>query len=283
MSLPTFGPGQDPGPSFAELLRRTASPAPTPTVGGPAGATTYADAALPGTRRNSDQQFTHGTTIVAINFSDGVVMAGDRRATEGYSIAHRAIEKVFPADRHSGVSIAGAAGPAVQMVRLFQTELEHYEKVEGVALSLEGKANQLGQMIRTNLPMAMEGLGVIPIFAGYDLRRGMGRIFKYDITGGRYEEDDFHATGSGGRDARTTIKLGFRDGLDRAAAIELAIDALYEAADEDSATGGPDVVRGIYPTVATITTDGFERVDEAEVAEAFRTLIVRKSEAGQQT
>ena len=209
-------------------------------------------------------------------------MAGDRRATEGYSIAHRAIEKVFPADRHSGVSIAGAAGPAMEMVRLFQTNLEHYEKVEGAALSLEGKANKLAQMIRSNLPAAMQGFVVVPIFAGYDTRRRMGRIFKYDVTGGRYEEADFHATGSGGRDARTTIKLGYREGIDKATAIELAIDGLYEAADEDSATGGPDVVRGIYPTVATITAEGFERVDEPEVGERFSALIERKTAEGHQ-
>src|SRR5207253_3402277 len=143
----------------------------------------------------------------------------DLRATDCYSIAHRAIEKVSPADRHSGVSIAGAAGPAMDMVRLFQTELEHYEKVEGTALSLEGKANKLGGMVRANLAMAMQGLAVVPIFAGYDLRRRSGRIYKYDVTGGRYEEDDFHATGSGGRDARTAIKLGYHDGMDRAEAI----------------------------------------------------------------
>jgi proteasome beta subunit len=178
------------------------------------------------------------------------------------------------------VSIAGAAGPAVEMVRLFQTELEHYEKVEGVALSLEGKANQLGGMIRRNLPMAMQGLAVVPIYAGYDLRRRIGRIFKYDLTGGRYEEGDFHATGSGGRDARTTIKLGYREGLDRAEAIQLAIEGLYQAADEDSATGGPDVVRGIYPTVATITYDGFERVEDTEVAQRFGELLQRKTAEG---
>ena len=262
MSLPVFGPGNDPGPSFFDLLRRTSVP--PPSSGGGA------------------VQVPHGTTIVAVRYADGVVMAGDRRATEGYSIAHRAIEKVYPADRHSGVSIAGAAGFAVEMVKLFQTELEHYEKVEGSALSLEGKANKLGQMVRANLPMAMEGLAVVPIYAGYDLRRRVGRIFKYDLTGGRYEEDDFHATGSGGRDARTTIKLGYRDGMDREATIELAIESLYQAADEDSATGGPDVVRGIYPTVATITAQGFERVGDPEVAERFQALISRKSAEGQQ-
>ena len=167
------------------------------------------------------------------------------------------------------------------MVKLFQTNLEHYEKVEGVALSLEGKANQLSQMIRQNLPMAMQGLAVVPIFAGYDLRRGTGRIFTYDVTGGRYEEADFHATGSGGRDARTTIKLAWTEDMDRASAIELAVQGLYEAAEEDSATGGPDVVRGIYPTVATITATGFDRVEEAEVAERFQALIARKTAQGQ--
>jgi proteasome beta subunit len=261
MTLPRFGPGQDPGPSFSELLRRMSLDQPPP-------------------RNSGAVEVTHGTTIVALRFVDGVVMAGDRRATEGYSIASRAIDKVFPADGHSGVAIAGAAGPAVEMVRVFQTELEHYEKVEGVALSLEGKANQLGGMIRRNLPMAMEGLAVVPIYAGYDLRRRIGRIFKYDLTGGRYEEGDFHATGSGGRDARTTIKLGYREGLDRAEAIQLAVEGLYQAADEDSATGGPDVVRGIYPTVATITAAGFERVSDEEVAQRFGELLQRKTSEG---
>src|SRR5947209_17390676 len=263
MTLPVFGAGQDPGPSFSELLRRTG--AVTAVAGGDV------------------VEAPHGTTIVAVRYAEGVIMAGDRRATEGYSIAHRAIEKVFPADRHSGVSIAGAAGPAVEMVRLFQTELEHYEKVEGSVLSLEGKANKLSQMVRSNLPAAMQGFVVVPIFAGYDLRRRTGRIFKYDVTGGRYEEADFHATGSGGRDARTTIKLGWKEDIDKAAAIELAIEGLYEAADEDTATGGPDPVRGIYPTVATITAEGFQRVDEPEVAERFQALIQRKTEAGHPT
>jgi proteasome beta subunit len=262
MTLPWFGSGKDPGSSFADLLRATGSDAPVTTE--------------PGVTID----VTHGTTIVAIRYADGVVMAGDRRATEGYSIAHRAIEKVFPGDKFSGVSIAGAAGPAMEMVHLFQTELEHYEKLEGSNLSLDGKANKLGQMIRANLPAAMQGLAVVPIFAGFDLRRRVGRIYKYDVTGGRYEEGDYHATGSGGRDARTTIKLGYRDGLSRDDAIELAIDGLYEAADEDSATGGPDVVRGIYPTVATITADGFERVNDSEVASHFTALIERKTSAG---
>ncbi|MBK5223839.1 MAG: proteasome subunit beta [Acidimicrobiia bacterium] len=216
---------------------------------------------------------THGTTVVAIRYADGAIMAGDRRATSGNLISHRTIEKVFPADRHSGVAIAGAAGPAIEMVKLFQLQLEHYEKVEGTALSLDGKANQLSQMVRNHLPAAMQGLAVVPLFAGYDVRRGQGRLFQYDVTGGRYEESNHAATGSGSLHAGTVVKLGYRDGLDREAAIDLAISALFQAADEDSATGGPDLVRGIYPTVATITAEGFTHVGNDEVAERFRNLI----------
>jgi proteasome beta subunit len=207
-------------------------------------------------------------------------MAGDRRATEGVSIAHRGIEKVFPADRYSAVAIAGAAGPAIEMVRLFQTQLEHYEKVEGAVLTLEGKANQLSQMIRGNLAMAMQGLAVVPLFCGWDHMRGIGRIFTYDVTGGRYEENEYSATGSGGRDARTTIKLGYRDDLSRDEAVELAVSALYQAADEDAATGGPDPVRGIYPIIATVDVTGYERVDEAEVAQRFTAVLERRASGG---
>ena len=203
-------------------------------------------------------------------------MAGDRRATEGYSIAHRSMEKVFPADRWSAVAIAGAAGPAVEMVRLFQVQLEHYEKVEGVTVSLEGKANQLAQMVRENMPMALQGLAVVPLFAGFDQRRGTGRIFTYDVTGGHYEEADFQATGSGGRDARTTIKLGYREGMAEQETVDLAIEALYEAADEDAGTGGPDLVRGIYPLIAVVTADGYRQLREDEVAERFAQLVQRK-------
>ena len=223
---------------------------------------------------------THGTTICAIRYADGVVMAGDRRATAGNFIAHRAMEKIYPADRHSGVAIAGAAGAAMEMVKIFQLQLEHYEKLEGVPLSLEGKANTLAQMVRSNLPAAIQmGLIVVPLFAGYDTRRHRGRIYTYDATGGRYEETDFQAEGSGGRDARTTIKLSWRDGMDRAETVELAVQALYEAADEDSATGGPDPVRGIYPMVATITVDGFEELPEEQILERFAALIERKRRA----
>jgi proteasome beta subunit len=217
----------------------------------------------------------HATTVVALRYADGVIMAGDRRATMGNIIAHRSMEKVFAADRFSAVAIAGSAGMAVEMVRLFQVQLEHYEKVEGTALSLEGKANQLAQMVRQNLPLAMQGLVVVPLFAGYDTTRAVGRIYSYDATGGHYEETDFQATGSGGRDARSTIKLGYRDGLSRDEAVDLAIKALYEAADEDSATGGPDLVRGIYPLIAVVDVEGYRLVPEEEVAERFAALVDR--------
>ncbi len=256
MNLPLFSPGDDPGPDFAELLRRSnpVAPAPTTVVG-------------------DGLQVTHGTTVVAVRYADGVVMAGDRRATSGNLISHRSIEKVFPADRFSGVAIAGAAGPAMEMVKLFQLQLEHYEKVEGAHLSLEGKANQLSQMVRNHLPAAMQGLAVVPLFAGYDIRRQVGRLFQYDVTGGRYEESDYASTGSGSLHAGTVVKLGYRDGLDRGATLDLALSALFQAADEDSATGGPDVLRGIYPVMATITGGGFERVPDDEIAERFTDLL----------
>jgi proteasome beta subunit len=273
MSLPFFPTGDDPGPSFVDLLRRSAAAG----VGGgrrARNAASEATSPAPGAGDlPSRPGVPHGTTIVALRFAGGVVVAGDRRATEGHSIAHRGIEKVFPADRFSAVAIAGAAGPATDMVRLFQTQLEHYEKVEGLTLSLEGKANQLAQMVRANLPMAMEGLAVLPLFAGYDKGRKLGRIYSYDLAGGRYEELEYHATGSGGRDARTTIKLGYRDRLPLTEAVELAVKALYQAADEDSATGGPDPLRGIYPVLAVVDENGYRRLSDDEVAERFAALL----------
>ena len=186
--------------------------------------------------------------MLAIKYREGVVIAGDRRATEGFQIADRRIEKVFKIDEYSAMAIAGAAGPCIEMARLFQTELEHYEKLEGVQLSCEGKANKLGQMVKANLPMVFQGLVVMPLYVGYDVRRGEGRIFKYDITGGRYEESEYHAIGSGGKDARNTIREHYRDGLTEEEALRVSLLALYNAADEDVGTGGPDLIRGIYPT-----------------------------------
>ena len=208
----------------------------------------------------------HGTTIVAATFDDGVVMAGDRRATMGNIIAQRDIQKVFPADEYSVVGIAGTAGLAVEMVRLFQTELEHYEKIEGSTLSMDGKANRLAALIRANLGMAMQGLAVVPLFAGYDLAADQGRIFSYDVTGGRYEETAFHSVGSGSLFARGSLKKLYRDDFDAEEAVTAVIQALYDAADDDSATGGPDITRRIFPVVHVITPDGGRRMPDDEVS-----------------
>lgn len=220
----------------------------------------------------------HGTTIVAVTFPGGVVLAGDRRATMGNVIAQRDIEKVFPADEYSAVGIAGTAGLAVEMVKLFQLELEHFEKVEGAQLSLEGKANRLSTMIRSNLGMAMQGLAVVPLFAGYDVDREKGRIFSYDVTGGRSEEQGYAATGSGSIFARGAMKKLFRDDLSEAEATTLVVQALYDAADDDSATGGPDVARRIYPIVTVITEDGFRRLSEGEASDIARSVLERRLE-----
>ena len=208
----------------------------------------------------------HGTTIVAATFPGGVVMAGDRRATMGNVIAQRDIEKVFPADEFSCVGIAGSAGLAVEMVRLFQLELEHYEKIEGTTLSMDGKANRLATLIRSNLGMAMQGLAVVPLFAGFDLVTQHGRIFSYDVTGGRYEETAFHSVGSGSLFARGALKKLYREDLDEEGVVTALLQALYDAADDDSATGGPDMTRRIFPVVGVITARGYRRLPDAEVA-----------------
>ena len=220
-----------------------------------------------------------GTTVLAVKFADGVVMAGDRRAVEGYTISDDEMHKVFPADDYSAVGIAGVAGQAIEMVRLFQTELEHYEKVEGDRLSLEGKANRLAQMVRSSFPLVMQGLVVVPIYAGYDPRRNQGRIFRYDVIGGRYEESDYAATGSGSREAKASMKKRWRPDLSHDDAVEVAVEALVDAGEEDTATAGPDLVRGIFPTVHVVTTDGVEELAEEPVRRAAETVIERRRPA----
>jgi proteasome beta subunit len=213
------------------------------------------------------------TTILALRCADGVIMAGDRQATEGFEISSRRIEKVHNADSHSVVAIAGAAGPCLEMVRLFQIEMEHYQKIEGEELALDGKANKLAQMVKQNLPAAFQGLVVIPIFAGYDVHTKNGRIFKYDVTGGRYEEHEFYATGSGGKEARSTLKKFFKKNMSRDEAIRLALEALIDAADLDVGTAGPDIARGIYPQVKIVTQDGITDV-EGEMLHPLSTQLL---------
>ncbi len=243
-------------PSFVDLVRRS-RPETLPTATG------------------ITPQFAspHGTTVVALKFATGVVFGGDRRATEGFTIADERMEKVFAADDLSVIAIAGAAGQAIEIVKLFQLELEHYEKITGDRLSLEGKANRLAQMIRGNLPMAIQGLVVVPLFGGFDERREEGRIFYYDATGGRWEEDDYHATGSGGRPAKSSLKKRWRPGLDRGEALEVAVEALVDASQEDAATGGPDPTRGIFPTVVVVTAEGAESVGADELRSAYEGVV----------
>ncbi|MFY0405372.1 proteasome subunit beta [Solicola sp. PLA-1-18] len=216
---------------------------------------------------------THGTTIVAATFPGGVVMAGDRRATMGNVIAQRDIQKVFPTDEYSCVGIAGTAGLAVEMTRLFQVELEHYEKIEGATLSTDGKANRLAALIRGNLGMAMQGLAVVPLFAAFDIDAQVGRIFAFDVTGNKNEERTFHSVGSGSTFARGALKKLYRDDLTETETVTAAIQALYDAADDDSATGGPDLTRRIFPLVSVVTADGYRQWDEDATAAVADAVI----------
>jgi proteasome beta subunit len=251
--MPLFSPTDNPGSNFTELVRRVGL--------------------LPeNSSWNSQLDVPHATTCVALRYSDGVLVAGDRRATSGNWISHRGMEKVVQTDRFSAVAISGAAGPAMDMIKLFTLQLEHYEKMEGRQLSLEGKANQLSMMVRGNLPAAMQGMVVLPLFAGFDPVDQRGRIWDYDATGGRYEEREYVAIGSGGMLAGTVIKVGWKTELTSDAAIELACRSLWEAADADSATGGPDVLRGVYPIIAVIDKTGWRQISDDVLSGIFATI-----------
>ena len=248
-----------PGSSFADLLEAVGA---QPVIDIPPDARTLSAP--------------EGTTVLALRYDGGVVIAGDRRATEGNLVAHHRIRKVFPADAYSAIAIAGTAGLAIDMVRLFQVELEHYEKIEGVRLSLEGKASFLARLVRDQLPLAFQGLIVVPLFAGYDLRSNLGRVYSFDVVGGRYEEIDFGSTGSGSRLARSYLRTAYEDDVSGERAVELAVQALVSASQEDTATGGPDLRRGIFPNVVQIDADGvIEHNDDVigPVAEAAMETI----------
>lgn len=220
----------------------------------------------------------HGTTILALRFADGILMAGDRRATAGNIIASNQMRKVYEADSQSAIGIAGTAGLAIELVRLFQLELEHFEKIEGSLLSLEGKANRLASMIRGNLSMAVHGLGVMPVFAGWDDHHARGRIFSYDITGGRYEERDFHSVGSGSLYARGTLKGLWRPDMSSEEAVELAVRSLVDVSEEDSATAGPDPVRRIWPLIALVTDRGYSEVANQQVEDVVTEVLRQRQE-----
>jgi proteasome beta subunit len=255
LRLPLAGTAFGASPSFVELLQRQ-----RPEIVPPG------DAPAP-------FPIPHGTTVLGLRYADGIVMGGDRRATAGNVIADAKMRKVFAADGSSAIAIAGSAGQALEIVKLFQLELEHYEKITGDRLSLEGKANRLAQMIRGNFPLALQGLVVVPLFGGFDDRRDEGRIFYYDATGGRWEEDDFQTTGSGGQPAKNSLKKRWKPGLTRDEALRVAVEALIDAADDDAATGGPDLARGILPVMLTVTATGAEDVPEAEVTAAVTAVL----------
>jgi proteasome beta subunit len=257
--MPVSGPAFGADPSFVDLLRREHPDSLAHLV-----QTVSAEAAA---------GVPHGTTVLGLKYADGIVMAGDRRATSGYTIADDKMRKVFPADDYSAIAIAGAAGMAIEMVKLFQLELEHYEKLTGDRLSLEGKANRLAQLIRQNFPLAMQGLVVVLLFGGFDERRGEGRLFYYDATGGRWEEDDYQATGSGSQPAKNSLKKRWRAGLPRDDALRTAVEALLDASEDDVATGGPNPNRRIYPTALAVTVTGADEIPEDEVAAATDAVL----------
>ncbi len=248
-------------PSFADFLAQY-SPGLLPGASGLGGGGSDIIAGLP-----------RATTLVAAACDHGVVMAGDRRSTAGNMIAKRDVEKVFRSDEYSAVGIAGVASVGLDFVRLFQVELEHYEKMEGRPLSLEGKANRLATMIRGNLMGAMQGLAVVPLFAGYEEETGVGRIFSYDVAGGPYEEHRYHSIGSGSVFAKGALKKLYAGNMPVRDAVLACVQALYDAADDDSATGGPDLTRRIFPVIATVTADGFRRMSEAEAEEYARQVV----------
>ena len=252
--LPITGSVFGTSPSFVDLLQ------------------SQAPEAFPVLRGEAVVEAHHGTTVLGLKYADGTLMAGDRRATMGHQIADSKIRKLFADADFSAIAIAGAAGQSLEIVKIFQLELEHYEKITGDRLSLEGKANRLAQMIRSNLPMAMQGLMVVPLFGGFDERRGEGRIFYYDATGGRWEEDDYYATGSGSQPAKSSLKKRWRLGLPREQAVRVAVEALIDASEDDTATGGPDVVRGIWPVLLAVTAEGAQDVPEEEVIAAVQAI-----------
>ncbi|HUF58063.1 MAG TPA: proteasome subunit beta [Actinomycetota bacterium] len=259
VELPLSGASFGADPSFVELLKR------------------QRPEAMPASVQLGAVDVPQATTVLGLRYAEGIVMAGDRRATSGYTIADAKMKKVFAADDFSAIAIAGAAGQAVETVRLFQLELEHYEKLTGDRLSLEGKANRLAQMIRANFPLAVQGLVVVPLFGGYDEGRNEGRLFYYDATGGRWEEQDYQATGSGAQPAKNSLKKRWRPGLDHDEAMRVAVEALIDAAEDDVATGGPDLARGIFPVVVTVTAQGATESTDEDVATAVRAVVETRS------
>jgi proteasome beta subunit len=260
--------------SFTDFLT-VAAPELLPRVRHADGAIAAGGANMPG----GMPEVPHGTTIIAAECEGGAVMVGDRRATAGNMISSRDLDKVFGTDEFSCVGISGVAGIGIELVRLFQVELEHYEKLEGRLLSLEGKANRLAGLVRANLGGAMQGLVAVPLLAGYDEDAQLGRIFSFDVAGGKYAERRFASIGSGSVFARGALKKLYRDGMSQDDVILAVMQSLYDAADDDSATGGPDMSRRIYPVVATVSADGYRRLTDDEAATYAEAVVSERMQA----
>lgn len=268
--------------NFIEVLRQKRPDLLAPFHGGNLPTYLHHTAPLPaplsGAPANSSLDLLEGTTVLAAVYDEGVVIAGDRQATDGFQVGERRIDKVLEIDKSSAIAIAGIAGLAIEMAKLFQVQVEFYEKIEGTMLSLDGKANFLSNWLRANLNMALQGLIVVPIFAGYDSKQGQGRIFKYDAIGGRYDESTYYAIGSGGKDARSTLKKLYRPGMSRNEILKSVSEALWDAADEDLGTGGPDLIREIYPTIKVIDRTGITDIPDSEVKALYTDLLERLKE-----
>ena len=267
---------------FVEVLRQKRPDLLAPFHGGGLPTQTHYTTPLPDTpsrlSASSAVDFLEGTTVLAAVYDKGVVIAGDRQATDGFQVGERRIQKVYEIDVSSAIAIAGVAGLAIEMAKIFQVQVEFYEKIDGTMLSLEGKANYLSNWLRSNLSMALQGLVVVPIFAGYDSKQGQGRIFKYDAIGGRYDESEYYAIGSGGKDARSTLKKLYRPGMSRDEILKAVSEALWDAADEDLGTGGPDLIREIFPTIKVIDPTGISDIPDSEVKELYTELLERLKE-----
>ena len=265
--------------NFIEVLRHKRPDLLAPFHGGSLSAPMRHAAPLPdtlsGVSANSSPDLFEGTTILAAVYDEGVVLAGDRQATDGFQVGERRIEKVLEIDKSSAIAIAGIAALAIDMAKLFHVQVEFYEKIEGTMLSLEGKANFLSNWLRSNIDMALHGLIVVPIFAGYDPKQAQGRIFKYDAIGGRYDESAYYAIGSGGKDARSTLKKLYRHGMARDEILRIVAEALWDAADEDLGTGGPDMIRDIFPTIKVIDRSGITDIPDSEVKSLYTELLER--------
>ena len=267
---------------FVEVLRQKRPDLLAPFHGGALPTQTHHTAplhdTLSGVSTSSSIDFLEGTTVLAAVYDEGVVIAGDRQATDGFQVGERRIQKVYEIDTSSAIAIAGVAGLAIEMAKLFQVQVEFYEKIEGTMLSLDGKANYLSNWLRSNLNLALQGLVVVPIFAGYDSKQGQGRIFKYDAIGGRYDESDYYAIGSGGKDARSTLKKLYRPRMSRDEILKAVSEALWDAADEDLGTGGPDLIREIFPTIKVIDQTGISDIPDPEVKALYTELLERLKE-----